>query len=96
MIHYISNNSFTLLVSKDSEKYCTVMSLSSGRIYRSTTSQIFNSKKGVVNKLSNKQSVDVERSLYHIIKEKKHIAKNVSNKTYNEMFNRLKMIDSYA
>lgn len=73
------------------------MSLSSGRIYRSTTKQIFNSKKGEVIKLPNRRSkVEVEKSIYGMIKEKRHLGKGVSEKTYNNLFKRLKVVDNYA
>ena len=97
MLHYVSNNSFTLLVSKDTKSTCTVMSLSSGRIYRSTTKQIFDSKKGEVVKLRNRRSkIEVEKSIYGMIKEKKYLGKGVSERTYNQLFKHLKAIDSYA
>ena len=73
------------------------MSLSSGRIYYGPVDSVFNSKKGTIRKLTRRDinKIEVEKSIYGMIKNKKHCSKKVSNKNYNEMFKFLKMVDNY-
>lgn len=99
-MYYVSKNTFTLLVHKDSEKMCTVISINSGKIYRCSASQIFNtdSKKSIVKPLG-KQKVNVEFSLYNLImsaEAKGNIPKNVNVETYREMCKKLRKVNSYA
>ena len=99
-MYYLSNNSFKLLVHKDTNKTCTVISLTSGKIYRCPASQIFNSKKGTLIKVTRRTSnqVTAEYSIYNLIlegKKKGLLGKGVSINTYNKMVDKIKQVNSY-
>ena len=96
-MQYLSKNNFELLVSKDTPSTSTVISLSSGRIYRGPTKQIFNSKKGIIKKIKKKSPlIEVEKSIYGMIINSTHLGKGVSLTKVQDMISKLKPVDNYA